>query len=102
MRFFIGKVPARDVEMFGEEGLFEYDGDLYYNMIEWGTNPGGAEDFMISDAVGRRIPVSTDHLGYLIEALQDIQNTLDTIEAGKNAEAAIYSNDEVRTFEYNW
>lgn len=102
MRFFIGKVPAADVEMFGEEGLYEYDGDLYYTMIEWGTNPGGSEDFMISDGIGRQIPISVDHLQPLIEALTDIQTTLETIQAGKDAEASIYSDDDIRTYEFTW
>lgn len=102
MRFFIGKVTAEDVEMFGEEGLFGYDGGLYYNMIEWGTNPGGAEDFMISDGAGRRIPLSVEFLQPLIEALTDIQTTLETIQAGKDAEAAIFSNDDIRTYEFTW
>ena len=100
MRFFIGKVPARDVEMFGEEGLYEYDGDLYYHMIEWGTNPGGSEDFVISDGIGRSIPLSTDHLDALIEAFVDIRDTLQIVEDGKAAEAAIYSEDDIRTYEF--
>ena len=100
MKYFIGQVPGQDVDMFGDEGLYEYGGDSYYNMVEFGTNPGGTEDFVITDTVGRSIPISIEHIGILIEVLQDIQATLDMIESGKAAEAAILNPDEIRTFEW--
>lgn len=100
MKFLIGEVSAQDVEMFGDEGLFEHDGDLFYNMVEIGTNPGGIEDFVISDAIGRKVPVSTEHLGQLINALTNIKSYLETINEGKLAFDALYE-DEVH-FVYEW
>ena len=100
MKYFIGQVPSQDVDMFGDEGLFEYSGDYYYNMVEFGTNPGSTEDFVISDTAGRSIPLSIEHLSVIIQALEDIQDTLNTIEAGKAAEASIIDENEIRTFEW--
>jgi hypothetical protein len=100
MKFLIGEVSAKDVEMFGDEGLYEHDGELFYNMVEIGTNPGGIEDFVISDAIGRKVPVSTEHLGALINALTDIQTHLETVNEGKLAESALFE-DEVH-FPINW
>jgi len=100
MKYFFGQVPAQDVKMFGDEGLFEYDGDFYYNWVEFGTNPGGADDLVIADTVGRLVPVSIEHIGTLIEVLEDIQATLDQVKAGKAAEVSIFNPDEIRTFEW--
>jgi len=99
MKYFIGQVPATDVINFGTEDLFEYNDDYYYNTIEFGTNSGGMEDFVISDTVGRSVPISIEHINVLIEALQDIQESLEAIQAGKNAEEFINS-DEIRTLEW--
>lgn len=99
MKYFIGQVPAIDVINFGTDDLFEYGGDYYYNVIEFGTNPGGMEDFVISDTVGRSLPISIEHISVLIEALEDIQGSLESIQVGKNAEEFINSN-EIRTLEW--
>lgn len=100
MKFLIGQVPSEDVEMFGDEGLYEHDGDLFYNMVEIGTNPGGIDDFVISDAIGRSVPISTEHLGTLISALSNIQSYLETINEGQLAVEAIYEDDVHVAYEY--
>jgi len=100
MKFLIGHVPHQDIEMFGEEGLYEHDGDFYYNQVEIGTNPGGLEDFVISDGIGRSVPVSTDHLEELINALTNIQSYIQTVNEGKASEQAMYE-DEVH-FAFKW
>lgn len=100
MKYFIGQVASEEMDTIGEDGLFEYGGDYYYNMVEFGTNPGGAEDFVISDTCGRSVPISIEQLAVLIETLQDIQETLAAIENGKAAQAAIFDEDEIRTFEW--
>jgi len=100
MKYYFGRVPPRDVDTFGNDGLFENDGEFYYNSLEIGTNPGGMEDFMLSDSVGRQVPISVDHIEALITALTDIQETLEVIEAGAQALESIYEDDEIRTFEW--
>lgn len=74
MQIFIGEVSEQDVEMFGTDGLFENRGQYYSLMVEYGTNPGGLEDVMISDGIGRSVPVSVDHLFQLCKALVECNN----------------------------
>lgn len=93
MKFLIGQVPQQDLATFGDEGLFEHDGDLFYHQVEIGTNPGGIEDLVISDGIGRSVPVSTEHLHELINALTSIQNYLETVNEGKLAEAGLYEDE---------
>lgn len=74
MRIYFGEVESGDVEQFGDDGLFEHEGDYYGYFVEYGSNAGGFEDIMLADACGRRVPVSTDHLDQLIAVLQELKN----------------------------
>ena len=99
MKYFIGQVPAADLTNFGSDGLFKHNDEYYYNVIEFGTNPGGMEDFVIADSIGRSVPLSIEHIGVLIEALEDIQESLEAIQRGKEVEEFINSN-KIRTLEW--
>jgi hypothetical protein len=96
MKYYFGQVASDDVDNYGDEGLFEYAGDQYYNSIEF----TGEDDFVITDSVGRSIPMSINHVGLLIEVLQNMQETMETIENGKAAEEYVQMEDEIRTFEW--
>lgn len=99
MQYYFGKVPAKDVEAFGEDGLFEYEGSYYYNRIEVGSNPGGIEDFVISDTCGRSIPLSTDMIGSLSRVLLDIKMTLIQLEEAQTIQEDLNDADVIVTFE---
>jgi len=99
MKYYFGKVPTNDVEAFGSEGLFEYDGSYYYNQIEIGSNPGGRDDFVISDTCGRSIPVSTDMISGLARVLLDIKLMMGTIEEAEALEADLSDSEAVVVFE---
>ena len=99
MKYLFALVPHQDVDMFGKDDLFEADGDYYFNQVEIGTNPGGMEDFTISDTCGRSIPLSTDSIDALIELLMDIKDTLEVIETGQTALQSMYSNEFTRVFD---
>jgi hypothetical protein len=45
--------------MFGDDELFGPDegGNFYYNQVEYATNPGGLDDFVVRDTCGRSIPL---------------------------------------------
>lgn len=94
MKYYFGKVPKQDVITFGDDGLFEHEGSYYYNQLEIGSNPGGIEDFVISDTCGRSIPVSTDMISDLARIFIDIKAMLSTIEEGEMLQADL-SDDEV-------
>ena len=99
MKYLFALVPHQDVDMFGKDDLFEADGDYYFNQVEIGTNPGGMEDFTISDTCGRSIPLSVDSIDALIELLMDVKDNLETIEAGQMMLQAMYSNEFTRVFD---
>lgn len=71
MKINFAQVPANDVDMFGDEGLFGPDdsGNFYYNYVEYGTNPGGMEEVAITDGCNRYMPISMEHVACLIDAL---------------------------------
>ena len=94
MKYYFGQVPQRDVVAFGDDGLFEHEGNYYYNQLEIGSNPGGREDFVISDTCGRSIPISTDMISELARVFLDIKCMLATIEEAEALEADM-SDDEV-------
>lgn len=94
MKYYFGKVPKQDVITFVDDGLFEHEGSYYYNQLEIGSNPGGIEDFVISDTCGRSIPVSTDMISDLARIFIDIKAMLSTIEEAEMLQADL-SDDEV-------
>ena len=99
MKYFIGKVSEQDVESFGSDGLYEHEGTYYYNMVEFGSNPGGVDDFVINDTCGRSIPVSTDMINPLIGALLDIRCTLHAIESTQELQECLEDSNCIHTFE---
>jgi len=99
MKYFIGKVPNEHVETFGSDGLFEYKGEFFYNSVEFGSNPGGTEDFTISDTCGRSIPLSVDIIDVLIGTLVDIRCTLHTLEKADEIQDCLLDSEFIHTFE---
>lgn len=98
MKYYFGKVPAQDVKMFGDEGLFEHEGQYFYNQLEIGSNPGGTEDFVISDTCGRAIPISTDMIPELARVLLDIKLMMNTIQEAEHLQEDLASGEIVVTF----
>jgi hypothetical protein len=92
MKYLFAQVQPQDVDMFGRDSLFEADGEFFYNQVEIGTNPGGMEDFTISDTCGRSVPLSTDSIDALIEVLQDIKESLEIIQNGDAMLQAMFDN----------
>lgn len=96
MKYYFGQVDSDDADNYGDDGLFEYGGDQYYNQIEF----NGEDDFVLTDSVGRSIPMSTNHLALLIQVLQNMQESVDTIEAGRMEQEFLQDEEEIRTFEW--
>lgn len=71
MKINFAQVPAEDVDMFGDEGLFgpDINGNFYYNFVEYGTNPGGTEELAITDGCNRFIPIAMENVPNLVDAL---------------------------------
>lgn len=99
MKYYFGLVPAEDVDMFGDEGLFEHEGQYYYTQLEFGSNPGGMEDFMLSDCCGRSIPISVEHIDALAKCLVAISNAVNVVALGQAVEELAAQKDHIVTFE---
>lgn len=82
MKINFGQANQEDVDNFGDEGLFGPDtnGNFYYYDLEFGTNPGGLEDYIIRDGCGRGIPLSVDHINELIAALESIRDFSEAVK----------------------
>ncbi len=98
MKYYFGKVPAQDVNAFGDEGLFEHEGAYFYNQLEIGSNPGGAEDFVISDTAGRSIPIATDMIPELARVLLDIKLMMGTIAEAEHLQDDLANDEIIVTF----
>lgn len=48
------------------------DFEHYYNMVEFGTNPGGFEEISIQDDCDRYIPIRCEDIPKLISALDHV------------------------------
>lgn len=53
------------------------DDKVFYYCVEYGSNPGGLEDFTIMDTASRSIPISVDHIDELITALTYVKRIND-------------------------
>lgn len=98
MKYLFAQVQPQDVDMFGRDELFEADGEYFYNQVEIGTNPGGMEDFTISDTCNRSVPLSVDSIDALIEVLQEIKASIQTIQDGEAMLQAMFNNEYPQVF----
>ena len=89
MKIYFGQT---EIDEFGSDGLVQCDGGYYTGVVEFGTNPGGIEDVMISDGCGRRIPISVDHLQQLISALGECATLRREIDEGEQLRADVESD----------
>jgi hypothetical protein len=96
MKIYFSKVPASDVDNFGDEGLFgpNADGDFFYNQVEFGTNPGGTDEVAISDGCNRYIPVSIESIPDLVHALVTCYNTKTQMDTLHKVIAVVESDTE--------
>lgn len=96
MKINFAQVPAEDVDMFGDEGLFGPDtnGNFYYNYVEYGTNPGGFDEVAINDGCNRFIPISVEHIPDLIAALHSVYKTSVALQVAENISNFVESDNE--------
>jgi hypothetical protein len=65
MKIYFSKVPAG----YDDSEVFNFKGDNFYSNVEYGTNPGGLDEIMITDSVGRSMPVCVEDITDLITIL---------------------------------
>jgi len=64
----------------------------YWQYIEYGTNPGGLEEFAIYDTVGRFIPIDIEAINDLIQALYRVKELHNSITNGEQSMQLAESN----------
>jgi hypothetical protein len=99
MRAFFGNACDL-VDEVGTAGTFEIrtesgNSKFFHYCIEHGSNPGGLEEFVLSDACGRSVPVDIESLGELISALQDLQDRVDLFNNAQEVLNQLLDEDEV-------
>lgn len=96
MKINFAQVPAADVDMFGEQGLFGPDarGNFYYNTLEYGTNAGGTDEVAITDGCDRYMPIAVDNIPELIVALKEVLRIADEIKFAKEITTYVESDAE--------
>ena len=101
MKINFSQVPAADVDVFGEDGLFgpDAEGNYYYNYVEYGTNPGGTDEAAIVDGCKRFMPIMVDNIPDLIRALQEIYNISQALKSAERITDYVTSNAEGYTDE---
>ena len=82
MQYYFGKINASEMPYYEDGTYFTYNGNHYNNKIEFGSNPGGLEEFVISDSIGRSVPLCVENIDSIIEILSDIKTLLWGITIG--------------------
>lgn len=95
MKFYFGQ--EHDTETFGTSGLLKHGNEYYSGVIEFGSNPGGIDDVMISDGCGRSIPVSVEHLYAICTALSEVSNMRGEIDTADQLRDFVENKNEVAT-----
>lgn len=89
MHILFGKSPE---EHFFDDDFTDARGVRYGQAVEIGTNPGGLDEFVIRDAIGRSVPICVEHIDELINALTTIKQGLATVAAGEKSATVLNSN----------
>ena len=100
MKIYFNQTPNEDINGFGTEGLLETkNGNFYYHCVEFGTNPGGLDEFTIHDGCNRLMPINVDAVDELIEVLQKISAMSETIKLGEDTQELAMSDSQVKVEE---
>jgi hypothetical protein len=95
MKTYFSQCSTKDLELFGDSGTFKVGDNYFYNFVEFGSNPGGVDEFAIADGCGRYVPVSVEDIDNLITILMDIKSLKD--EQAYQEKHAAYINDPKAT-----
>lgn len=75
------------------EDMFQDDkGGLYYFELEYGTNAGGMDEFMLRDTCGREVPVCVEEIPNMIRALLEIHLLATEIGVLRSTETLVNSD----------
>ena len=90
MKIYFGQVDSSN-DTTGTE--FQHNGKQFYYCAEYGTNPGGTEDVLISDSIGRMLPVDISALSDMIATLNQVLVTSAVVELARETVDEIENGD---------
>lgn len=76
---------------------FELDGQEFLYCVEYGSNMGGTEDFVISDTVGRAVYVDIGSIDQLIDVLQYLSFMSKRVNEAEDTIAAVCDADNIQS-----
>lgn len=87
MQIYFGQVPetacSPDDTVFVIKDDNYLDPQAFYYALEYGSGPGGTDDIMIYDTVGRRVPIDVNSIPELMLALEEVLKISETIANGE-------------------
>ena len=60
-------------------------------MVEFGTNNGGTDEFVIRDSVGRFVPIDMENVSGLAKALTAVISAYDALQMAESVREAVFS-----------
>ena len=100
MKIYFGAVPPEFED--DNEGAFTSNSSedtKFYYMVEFGTNNGGADEFVIRDSVGRFVPIDMENVTGLVRALTVVVNAYDALQMAESLQEVVFS--ETSEFHYD-
>lgn len=91
MKIYFGKVN----DTTDTNGYYEHNGDYYSGCVELGTNPGGLDDVLLMDGVGRQVPLFVENIPEICTALMECFDIAREIDVAKDLEAFVENTDAV-------
>jgi hypothetical protein len=74
------------------EGAFKHRNEYFWFYLEYGTNPGGLDEVSITDGCNRIMPISIEHVGELIDALERVRELDGNMKAGADSQKLALSD----------
>lgn len=100
MKIYFGAVPS-EFE-YDTEGAFTSNSSedtKFYYMVEFGTNNGGTDEFVIQDSVGRFVPIDMENVSGLAKALTAVVSAYDALQMAESVQEVVFS--ETSEFHYD-
>ena len=98
MKIYFGAVPSE----FEDEKAFTSNSSedtKFYYMVEFGTNNGGTDEFVIQDSVGRFVPIDMENVSGLAKALTAVVSAYDALQVAESVQEVVFS--ETSEFHYD-
>lgn len=100
MKIYFGAIPSEFED--DAEGAFtsnSSEGTKFYYMVEFGTNNGGTDEFVIRDSVGRFVPIDMENVNGLAKALTAVVTAYDALQMAESVQEVVFS--ESSEFHYD-